>query len=89
MRFEWDEAKRAANMAKHGLDLAKAQDVFDGRPNVLLTSARVGEARLLTIAIFEGKFVTVIWTERDDVVRLISMRRSRDAERGQYRERHG
>jgi len=31
MEFEWDEAKRAANLAKHGLDLADGQALFDGR----------------------------------------------------------
>jgi uncharacterized protein len=32
MEFEWDETKRAANLAKHGLDLADGQALFDGRP---------------------------------------------------------
>jgi uncharacterized DUF497 family protein len=89
MRFEWDEAKRAANIAKHGFDLGRGQEVFDGRLTLGIASARTGEARRLTVAIFEGKFVTVIWTARDGGVRLISMRRSRDVEKRQYRRRHG
>jgi uncharacterized DUF497 family protein len=30
MEFEWDEAKRAANIAKHGFDFLQAKRVFDG-----------------------------------------------------------
>jgi uncharacterized DUF497 family protein len=32
MRFEWDERKRLANLAKHGLDFRRAVQVFD-RPS--------------------------------------------------------
>jgi uncharacterized DUF497 family protein len=30
MEFEWDEAKRTANLAKHGLDLIAGATLFDG-----------------------------------------------------------
>jgi uncharacterized DUF497 family protein len=32
MDFEWDEKKRARNLAEHGLDLIDAIPLFDGRP---------------------------------------------------------
>ena len=28
MRFEWDETKRAANLAKHGIDFVDALEMF-------------------------------------------------------------
>jgi hypothetical protein len=28
VRFEWDEAKRAANLAKHGIDFVDALEMF-------------------------------------------------------------
>jgi uncharacterized DUF497 family protein len=31
MEFEWDPNKRAANLAKHGLDFIKGVELFDGR----------------------------------------------------------
>ena len=34
--FEWDEAKRFANVRKHGIDFEVAEEIFDGRP--MLTS---------------------------------------------------
>jgi len=30
MGFEWDAAKNAANMAKHGIDFDDAVRIFDG-----------------------------------------------------------
>ena len=30
MRFEWDEAKRLANIEKHGIDFADVPPMFDG-----------------------------------------------------------
>ncbi len=35
MRYLWDEAKRQANLSKHGLDFADAEKVFAG-PMVLI-----------------------------------------------------
>jgi uncharacterized DUF497 family protein len=32
MAFEWDAAKNAANIAKHGIDFDDAIRIFDGRP---------------------------------------------------------
>lgn len=29
MRFEWGEAKNAANIRRHGIDFADAQDIFN------------------------------------------------------------
>lgn len=84
--FEWDEAKRRANLAKHGVDLADAALVFDGRP----VTARLGtEERYLSIAVVRGRCRTVVWTWRDDHIRLIPFRRSRDEEEDAYRKRHG
>jgi len=30
VRFEWDEAKRHANIAKHGVDFLDAPEMFEG-----------------------------------------------------------
>ena len=30
MRFEWDESKSRANVRKHGLDFAEAEEMFRG-----------------------------------------------------------
>jgi uncharacterized DUF497 family protein len=38
MQFEWDETKRASNVAKHGIDFISAVELFDGRPAVTFRS---------------------------------------------------
>ena len=87
--FEWDENKRLINLEKHGLDLADGRDLFDGRPTVTSISGYGDETRLVTIGDLDGVFVALVWTERNSGIRLISLRRARDAERRKYRARHG
>jgi hypothetical protein len=90
MLFEWDEAKRRSNIEKHGIDFQRAQLVFDSRPRLDIESPRLGEDRLLSIAILNGRLVAVIWVWRgDDVHRIISVRRARGAEERQYRQVFG
>ena len=88
MRFEWDERKRLANLAKHGLDFLDAELVFDG-PCYSYQSPREGEDRWVTVGSLEGREVAVVWTQRADVIRLISFRRARHEERRQHRELYG
>lgn len=89
MIFEWDEAKRAANIAKHGLDLMTGSGLFDGRPVYSYPSPRDDENRYVTVGLLAEQFVAVVWTERGEAIRLISLRRARDAEKRIYRERFG
>jgi uncharacterized protein len=90
MRFEWDEAKRRSNIAKHGIDFLRARSIFDGRPYLELDSPRGAEKRFLRVATFEGRFIAVAWTLRGEgVVRMISARRARNEEERAYRQLHG
>lgn len=89
MSFDWDEAKRQANLAKHRVDFVDAQAIFDGRPVVTVASRHPGEPRFLTTGNLDGRFHTVVWTQRGGTIRLISARRSRDGERRVYRAVHG
>jgi uncharacterized DUF497 family protein len=89
MLFEWDERKRQANVAKHGLDFVQAQFLFDGRSIVSYPSPRGDETRFVTIGLLNNVMVALIWTEREDAIRLISLRRARDGEKRTYRARYG
>ncbi|MGQ0446356.1 MAG: BrnT family toxin [Beijerinckiaceae bacterium] len=89
MLFEWDETKREANLKKHGFDLLDAVHLFDGRPVVTYPSPRNSEERVVTVGILAETFVAVVWTERNNAVRLISLRRARNAERQAYHTRYG
>lgn len=88
MTFEWDEAKDAANIAKHGVGFATAVRIFDG-PVVSWTDARAdyGEVRVHSIGAVEAILVlAVIHTDRDGATRIISARRANRAERRRYEE---
>jgi hypothetical protein len=51
--YEWDEAKREANLRKHGYDFADADLVYENPAKLALFTARQDEPRLLDIAIVE------------------------------------
>jgi len=82
--FEWDEQKRRSNIEKHGLDFITAAKIFDSRPILTVHSATLEEERFLTVGIVDNRFITVVWTWRGDVIRLISARRARDQEVRQF-----
>ena len=89
MQFEWDENKRQSNLTKHGLDFFEAVEVFES-PHVKIPSSNEGEEeRFLAIGMFQGRFVTVVYTHRGTAVRIISFRRARHEERRKYQELHG
>lgn len=77
MRFTWNEAKRRANLAKHGLDFADAEKVFAG-PLVLGEDQRhdYGEQRMIALGILHAIVVLVVHVESDSEIRIISMRKA-------------
>ncbi len=89
MIFEWDANKRMSNLAKHGLDLLLGTVLFDGRPIYTYPSPRGDEPRPVTVGLISNDLVALVWTARTDATRLISLRRARDAEKREYRARHG
>ena len=87
--LEWDEAKAAANFEKHGVSFADAATVF-GDPlyvDFYDPDHSADENRYLIIgASKEGRLLIVSYTERNDVVRLISAREVTTTERKAYEE---
>lgn len=79
-KFVFDEAKSAANKAKHGIDFVEAQAIWlDDRP--LQIAGRMGtEDRFIVIGQIGDKHWSAVVTYRGDRVRLISVRRSRRQE---------
>ncbi|MCC6716379.1 MAG: BrnT family toxin [Acetobacteraceae bacterium] len=82
--FEWDEAKRLANVAKHGIDFLDAAAIF-ALPHLEVEATLTGgESRHLAIGPLDGRLITVVFTQRGGAIRLISARRSRRVERTRY-----
>lgn len=84
--FQWDEAKCLANIDKHGIDFDDAKQVFYGR-TVTWDSSRGKERRWVAIGELESNLIAVIFTIRDNEIRIISARRARKHEERAYRNK--
>ena len=77
MEFTWSEAKRAANIKAHGLDFVEATSVFEG---VTFTFEDdrffYGEQRFVTLGLLAGVTVSVVHTENEYEIRVISFRKA-------------
>ena len=87
MYFEWDVEKAEENFVKHGIDFEHAIRIFDG-PTVEGEDSRrdYGETRMWAIGALGPRLVTLIYTTRGDVCRIISARRASRHEQKTYRE---
>jgi len=74
--YEWDEAKNAANIAKHGVSFTLACRIFDGQVWTLHdTRHDYGKIREISIGQVEAvAIITVLHTTRQGRRRLISAR---------------
>ncbi len=86
MEFEWDPAKSALNEAKHGIGFTEARQLWEDPGLIIFPSLFPDEPRHLAVGIVRRKHYTAIFTEREGVIRIISVRRSRDNERHLYEE---
>lgn len=75
--FEWDETKRAANIAKHKVDFEWALYIWE-RPTFDRPDRRqdYGEERFVTYGVVADIVLAVVWTHRDSAIRLISARKT-------------
>lgn len=83
--ISWDDRKRRSNLAKHGIDVAELESVFDW-PMITVEddSERYDEVRLQSLAMWRGRVVFLVWTERDDHAHLISCRYANRSEAEEY-----
>lgn len=86
MVFEWDEAKSAGNAKARGLPFEIAMALFDG-PTLEGPDRRqdYGEPRVKAIGSVAGHILVCVYTDRDEVRRIISLRAANRRERDAYR----
>lgn len=85
MEFEWDPAKAASNLGKHGIDFEDAIELFDDPDKVELVDPRDrGEPRFRAVGMAGGEVVFVSYTVRGQSRRIISARRASRRERAAY-----
>lgn len=82
--FEWDEDKSNGNLAKHRISFEEASEIFYG-PVIVRASNRNNEERWIAIGKSHDRTVTVIFTRRNDLIRIISARHPRPDEERAYR----
>jgi len=85
MRFTWSERKRAINLKDHGLDFVDAPRVFEGT-TYTFEDARFdyGEQRFETLGLLAGVPVSIVHTESEDEIRVISFRKATKREADIY-----
>lgn len=80
MKFEFDPKKSKSNKTKHGIDFVEAQLLWND-PDYLEIPARTSdEQRYLIVGMIEEKYWSAVITHREDKIRIISVRRSREEE---------
>ncbi len=86
--MEWDEVKRIKNLHKHGLDFADAGEVLESKYRLDIPVIRGDEMRTQSISYVSGVLavLTVAYTDREGVVRVISYRKASREEREVYYE---
>ena len=87
-QFEWDLQKAEQNLLKHGISFDTAASALLGL-GVTQPSVRAAENRFMTFCEIEGRLVTVIWTPRLNVIRIVSARAARKNEQAYYRQSVG
>ena len=80
MEFEFDPAKRASNLQKHGIDFTAVQELWQDVMRVEIPARTVDEPRWLVIGQIGGKHWSVVVTYREQRARIIFARRSRKEE---------
>ena len=88
MKFEWDDNKEQKNIAEHGIDFGTAILVFgdDNRIEMYDAKHSLEEDRYITIGEINGYVMVlyVVYTERNDAIRIISARRATQREKEVY-----
>jgi uncharacterized protein len=86
---EWDDEKRAANRAKHGIDFAELDECFQDERRIVREDTRAfyGERRYNMLVLARGAAINVTFSPRGGLYRLISARPANRVERRLLDER--
>jgi uncharacterized protein len=88
VEFEWDPNKAASNLRKHGVRFAEAATVFEDDAILTMPEDNLDEERFVAVGLGSlGHVLVVVYTTRDDAIRIISARRATRKERADYEGR--
>ena len=87
-RVTFDPAKRDLALKHRGLDFAWAGEVFAGiMATIVDDRIDYGETRYITAGHLDGRLVVMVWTQRNEVHHIISMRHCHAKEEKVWRRR--
>ncbi len=84
--FEWDDAKAAANVAKHGVSFEEAATAFEDPAHIVLPDANDPDRFILVGYSIKGRCLVVVHVERGQRDRIISARTATDREETDYQQ---
>lgn len=85
--LEWDENKNKANIEKHGLTFDDAELVFSGITKTVVDDRyNYGEIRHITFGMLASRAVVIAHTQREERIRIISMRKANEREKKYYQK---
>ncbi len=87
MDFEFDQAKDALNLRKHGMPLMFAIKMFEGAVQIDVDERTdYGEVRYLAYGFIAERLCVCVFTDRDNTRRIISLRKANKREQNAYRQ---
>ena len=86
MEIEWDSKKANSNLKKHGIDFADAVSVLEDERAITINDDYLNEERNITIGRDSYcRILVVVYTWREDKIRIISARKATTKEIKQYK----
>ncbi len=85
MDLSWDEAKRRANLKKHGVDFAAAAE-FEWESVLESLDDTQGEVRWIATGFIGNKLYVLVYVEMQETIRIISLRHATKREIVRYVE---
>jgi hypothetical protein len=84
MEFDFNPAKSMANLVKHGINFKDAQQLWEDSGLRVIKARTADELRWIAIGRIGEKYWSGVFTTRSEVIRIISVRRSRQKEISLY-----
>ena len=84
MTYEWNEKKRESNIIDRGLDFLLAPLIYEYQDKLTIRSQYEDETRWIDMAEVDNRVLVMVYTMRDDAVRVISLRHASRKERRLY-----
>jgi uncharacterized protein len=88
MKIVFDPDKRGKTLSERGIDFTRADEIFAGHHFTLEdTRQDYKETRFITVGKIDSRMVIMVWTLRNDEIRVISMRKANEREKEKYEKR--